>query len=47
MITFLPDAIHQIEAIGEEPTVSFNLYGVTDYDQRFEFDPETGAATLF
>jgi predicted metal-dependent enzyme (double-stranded beta helix superfamily) len=47
MITFLPDAIHQIQALGDQPTISFNLYCETDYDQRFEFDPEQGAATLF
>ncbi|MDX2232593.1 MAG: cupin [Leptolyngbyaceae cyanobacterium bins.349] len=38
IICFLPDAIHQIEAIADQPTISFNLYGETHYDQRFEFD---------
>jgi predicted metal-dependent enzyme (double-stranded beta helix superfamily) len=47
IITFLPDAIHQITALGEQPTISFNLYGETAYDQRFEFDPKTDSATLF
>ncbi|WP_309732161.1 cupin [Chamaesiphon sp. OTE_75_metabat_556] len=37
ILCFTPDAIHQIEAIGDEPTISFNLYGATDYDRRFEF----------
>ncbi len=47
LITFLPDAIHQVEALGDEPTISFNLYGETDYQQRFRFDPQRGTATLF
>jgi predicted metal-dependent enzyme (double-stranded beta helix superfamily) len=47
IITFLPDAIHQIQALGDQPTISFNLYGETDYDRRFEFDPEQGTASIF
>ncbi len=47
MLCLMPDAIHQIEAIGEEPTISFNLYGVTDYDRRFEFDPLHATAQIF
>ncbi|NET02535.1 MAG: cupin [Sphaerospermopsis sp. SIO1G1] len=47
IITFMPDAIHDIECIGDEPTISFNLYGETDYSQRFEFDPVRGTAENF
>lgn len=47
IITFLPDAIHCVEALGDEPTVSFNLYGETDYSRRFEFDPAAQTAKLF
>ena len=47
IITFMPDAIHQIEIVSEEPVVSFNLYGETQRDRRFQFDALTGAATLF
>ncbi|MDJ0619519.1 MAG: cupin [Calothrix sp. MO_192.B10] len=47
IISFTPDAIHNVEAMGDEPTVSLNLYGETDYDQRFEFDPITCTATNF
>jgi predicted metal-dependent enzyme (double-stranded beta helix superfamily) len=47
IMTFLPDAIHQIQAMGDKPTISFNLYGETDYDRRFEFDQETNTATVF
>jgi predicted metal-dependent enzyme (double-stranded beta helix superfamily) len=47
IISFTPDAIHQIEALGDEPTISFNLYGETNYERRFEFDPITQTATIF
>jgi predicted metal-dependent enzyme (double-stranded beta helix superfamily) len=47
IITFLPDAIHQITALGDEPTISFNIYGETDYAGRFEFDPITHRAEVF
>lgn len=47
IISFLPNTIHQIEALGEEPTVSFNLYGETDYEMRFEFDPVHSTKTIF
>jgi predicted metal-dependent enzyme (double-stranded beta helix superfamily) len=47
IITFLPEAIHQIQALGNQPTISFNLYGETDYQQRFEFDPINHQANLF
>ncbi|MDY6937517.1 MAG: cupin [Cyanobacteriota bacterium] len=46
-IGFLPEAIHCIEAMGDEPTVSFNLYGKTNYSGRFEFDPIAHRATKF
>jgi predicted metal-dependent enzyme (double-stranded beta helix superfamily) len=41
IISFTPNAIHQIEAISDEPLVTFNLYGETQANQRFEFDPIT------
>ncbi|MEM6404457.1 MAG: cupin [Cyanobacteria bacterium P01_D01_bin.116] len=47
IISLTPDAIHNIEVIGDEPTVSFNLYGETNYDQRFEFDPINYTAANF
>ncbi len=47
IITFLPPSIHSIVALGDEPTISFNIYGETAYEQRFEFNPETSAATQF
>lgn len=41
------DAIHSVEALGDTPTISFNLYGVTDFSRRFEFDPQAQTAKLF
>ncbi len=43
----MPDAIHHVEALGDEPTISFNLYGETNYQQRFEFNPVTGTTKNF
>jgi predicted metal-dependent enzyme (double-stranded beta helix superfamily) len=47
IIGFTPDAIHSVEPLGAEPVITFNLYGVTDYSQRFEFDPVTHTAKHF
>ncbi len=47
IIGLMPDAIHHVEALGDQPTISFNLYGETNYQQRFEFDPVTGTAINF
>lgn len=47
IITFTPGAIHQVEPYGDEPTISFNLYGVTDYPNRYEFDLEAAIAKRF
>jgi predicted metal-dependent enzyme (double-stranded beta helix superfamily) len=47
IVCLMPAAIHQIEAIDPEPTISFNMYGITDYDRRFEFDLDRHTATNF
>ncbi|MGK7876914.1 MAG: cupin [Xenococcaceae cyanobacterium] len=47
IISFTPNAIHGVEAMGDEPTISFNIYGETNYEQRFEFDPLTHTAKNF
>ncbi len=47
LITFMPDAIHQVEALGDEPVLSFNLYGETDYQARFQYDAKTSEASSF
>jgi predicted metal-dependent enzyme (double-stranded beta helix superfamily) len=47
ILCLMPDTIHQVEVIGDEPTISFNLYGETNYNQRFEFDLEHHTAHVF
>ncbi|MCC5645597.1 cupin [Nostoc sp. CHAB 5824] len=47
IISFTPDAIHSVEAVGDEPTVTFNIYGETDPNERFEFDSITHKARNF
>lgn len=47
IMSFTPDAIHSVEAVSEEPTVTFNIYGETDPKQRFEFDLVTHSAKKF
>ncbi len=47
ILCLMPDAIHQIEAIANEPTISFNVYGVTDYAKRFQFDIAKQTAMIF
>ncbi|MDJ1170691.1 cupin [Roseofilum sp. BLCC_M154] len=39
IITFLPDAIHSVEPLGDEPAITLNIYGETKVKNRFEFDP--------
>lgn len=47
ILTFLPETIHHVEVVGNEPVLSFNVYGVTDYQNRFEFDCATGTKSRF
>jgi predicted metal-dependent enzyme (double-stranded beta helix superfamily) len=47
IISFTPDAIHCVEAVGDEPTVTFNIYGETDPTRRFDFDPVNHTAKKF
>ena len=47
IISLTPDAFHYVEVMGDEPTVSFNLYGETNYEQRYEFDPINCTAANF
>lgn len=47
ILCLMPNAIHQIEAISDEPTISFNLYGITEYQKRFEFDIQKHSAKIF
>jgi predicted metal-dependent enzyme (double-stranded beta helix superfamily) len=47
VISFTPEAIHNIQAVGEESLVTFNVYGETESKQRFEFDPVTHQAKRY
>ncbi|ACB51695.1 unknown [Crocosphaera subtropica ATCC 51142] len=47
IISFTTEAIHCVEATGNEPTVTLNLYGDTHASKRFKFDPETHKAYHF
>ena len=47
LVSFTPQTIHQVQAIGEEPTVTFNIYGETNPKQRFEFDVTNHSAKKF
>ncbi|MBW4633715.1 MAG: cupin [Iphinoe sp. HA4291-MV1] len=47
IISFTPNAIHSVEAVGTQPTVTFNIYGETHMRERFEFDHATHTARNF
>ncbi|MBF2063909.1 MAG: cupin [Calothrix sp. C42_A2020_038] len=47
IISFNSDAIHCVEAMGDTPTVTFNIYGETDPKRRYEFDPVKQVAKRF
>jgi len=47
IIGFTPGAIHSVESVGDEPTISFNIYGETDYSQRYQYDTIKHTAKKF
>lgn len=47
IISFTPQAIHQVTAIGNVPAITFHLYGDTQPRSRFEFEPNTHTAKQF
>lgn len=47
IISFTTEAIHSTEALGDEPTITFNLYGETHGGKRFQFDPDKQTAKHF
>lgn len=47
IIGFTSNAVHKVMPIGDEPTISFNLYGLTDKSSRYKYDEETLAAEKF
>ncbi len=47
VVALTAGAIHSVEPLGNEPTVSFNLYGATNFSDRYEFDVEHHTARPF
>ncbi len=47
IIGFTSEAIHCVEPLGAEPVITFNLYGVTDFSQRYEFNITNHTAKNF
>ncbi|MFK8185107.1 MAG: cupin [Phormidesmis sp.] len=47
IIGFTGNAVHKVMPVGDEPTISFNLYGLTDKSSRYKYDEETLAADKF
>ncbi|MEO1633810.1 MAG: cupin, partial [Cyanobacteria bacterium J06631_9] len=47
IIGFTSNAVHRVAPMGDEPTISFNLYGVTDRKQRYKYDDNTLEASHF
>ncbi|MGD1899688.1 MAG: cupin [Phormidesmis sp.] len=47
IIGFTSNAVHRVAPMGDEPTISFNLYGITDRSSRYKYDDETLAAAKF
>lgn len=47
IISFTTEAIHSVEATGDEPTITFNLYGDTNASKRFEYDSVNHQAKKF
>lgn len=47
VISFTTEAIHHVEAVGNESAVTLNLYGETHAAKRFKFDPFTHQAYHF
>lgn len=47
IISFTTEAIHSTKAVGDEPTITFNLYGETHGGKRYQFDIEKQTAKHF
>jgi predicted metal-dependent enzyme (double-stranded beta helix superfamily) len=47
LISFTSETIHQVQATGKEPTITFNIYGETDPEKRFEFNIKNNIAKKF
>lgn len=47
IISFTTEAIHSTEAVGDEPTITLNLYGETNASKRFQFNLNRQTAKHF
>ena len=47
IISFHPDAIHQVKTLGNVDSLTFQLYGDTQPKGRFQYQPETQTAKPF
>ena len=47
LISFTTEAIHSTEAVGDKPTITFNLYGETYSSKRFQFNLDQQTAKNF
>ena len=47
VVALTANAVHSVEPLGDEPTVSFNLYGAANFSDRYEFDLATHTAKPF
>ncbi len=47
VLSFMPDAIHQVQAVDSRPTVNFCLYGDAQPRSRVQFDPGSQTAKFF
>jgi len=47
IISFTPNAIHSVESVGDEPTITFNMYGETVSANRFEYNLAKATAKNF
>ncbi|MFY0608938.1 MAG: cupin [Candidatus Atelocyanobacterium thalassa] len=47
IVSFTNDAIHSVEAVGEEPSVTLNIYGETDASKRLKFDIDHNCSYRF
>ncbi|MEM9567203.1 MAG: cupin [Cyanobacteria bacterium P01_E01_bin.34] len=47
LLSLHPDAIHQVETVGPDWSLNFQLYGDTQPKRRFQFEPETQTARPF
>ena len=47
ILSFHPNAIHQVETVGYENSLTFQLYGDTQPKSRFQFQPQSHTAKCF